>query len=338
MEVEPFSVELATPLETAAGAVREREGFLVRLEHAGTEGVGEASPLLGWTETYEECREALARAAAVAEHIDWGVALAKTEAPAARHALALALQEALARARGEALYRSLGGEERVRAVPVNATLSDAPPTETAAAAADAVDRGFGCLKLKVGAQDVESDLERVRTVRDRVDARIRLDANGAWTRSQAGQVVNAVADLGVDYVEQPLPAEDLDGHAALRGRGVDVAVDESLAAYDIEQVLAAAAADVVVMKPMVLGGPDLAREAATTARAAGVEPVVSTTIDTVVARTGAVHLAASIPDIEPCGLATGSMLRSDLTPDPATVEDGTVAVPQEPGLGLQTRP
>ncbi len=338
MEVEPFSVELATPLETAAGAVREREGFLVRLEHAGTEGVGEASPLLGWTETYEECREALVRAAEVAEHIDWGVALAKTEAPAARHALALALKEALARARGEPLYRSLGGEGTVRAVPVNATLSDAPPTETAAAAADAVDRGFGCLKLKVGARDVESDLERVRTVRDRVDARLRLDANGAWTRGQAERVVDAVDGLGVDYVEQPLPAEDLDGHAALRGRGVDVAVDESLAAYDIEQVLAAAATDVVVLKPMVLGGPDLAREAATTARAAGVEPVVSTTIGTVIARTGAVHLAASIPDIDPCGLATGSMLRSDLAPDPATVEDGTITVPQEPGLGLPARP
>jgi L-alanine-DL-glutamate epimerase-like enolase superfamily enzyme len=150
--------------------------------------------------------------------------------------------------------------------------------------------------------------------------------------------VEAVADRGVDYVEQPLPAEDLDGHAALRGRGVDVAVDESLAAYDVEQILEADAADVVVLKPMVLGGPDLAREAAMAAREAGVEPVVSTTIDTVVARTGAVHLAASVPEVGPCGLATGSMLRSDLAPDPAAVEDGHVTVPQESGLGLPTRP
>jgi len=58
----------------------------------------------------------------------------------------------------------------------------------------------------------------------------------------------------------------------------------------------------------------------------------------VVARAGAVHLAASIPGVGPCGLATGSMLRSDLAPDPATVEDGTVTVPQGPGLGLPTRP
>jgi L-alanine-DL-glutamate epimerase-like enolase superfamily enzyme len=103
-------------------------------------------------------------------------------------------------------------------------------------------------------------------------------------------------------------------------------------------VLDADAADVVVLKPMVLGGPDLAREAATRACEAGVEPVVSTTIDTVVARTGAVHLAASIPDVGACGLATASMLRSDLAPDPATVEDGTITVPQDPGLGLPVRP
>ena len=338
MEVEPFTVELATPLETAAGAIRDRQGFLVRVEHAGTEGLGEATPLFGWTETYEECRDALSRASEVAEVLDWGIALAKTEAPAARHGLALALQEAMGRAAGEPLYRTLGGEGTVHAVPVNATLSDADPEQTAAAAVDAVERGFGCLKLKAGAREVDADLERVRAVRDRVDARLRLDANGTWNREQAGRVVEAVAGMDVDYIEQPLPAEDLDGHAALRGQGVDIAVDESLAAYDVEQVLDADAADVAVLKPMVLGGPDLAREAATALREAGVEPVVSTTIDTVVARTGAVHLAASIPEVEPCGLATGSMLRSDLAPDPATVEDGTITVPQGPGLGLPARP
>jgi o-succinylbenzoate synthase len=337
VDIEPFALGLSAPLATAHGTIREREGFLVRVEYAGRRGVGEATPLPGWTETYEECETALARAVEVAEELDWGVALTKTESPAARHGLALALADARANAADEPLYRGLGGEGEVRVVPVNATIGDGDADETVAAARAAVEEGFDCLKLKVGARSVAADIERVRAVSEETDARLRVDANGAWSLSEARKAMAALAEVGVDYVEQPLPADDLSGHADLNGP-VDVALDESLAAYDIEQVLDAGAADVVVLKPMVLGGPDLAREAALRARDAGVEPVVSTTVDAVVARTGAVHLAASIPDIGACGLATGSMLRSDLAPDPAPVADGGITVPGEPGLGLPARP
>ena len=85
---------------------------------------------------------------------------------------------------------------------------------------------------------------------------------------------------------------------------------------------------------MALGGVDRAREAARRARAVGVEVVVTTTIDAVVARTAAVHLAASLPDVPACGLATAELLADDLAPDPAPVENGRVRVPQNPGLGV----
>lgn len=338
LEVEPFSVELSTPLSTAHGPLQEREGFLVRIDHAGTDGVGEATPLPGWTETHSECEAALARAGELAEQLDWGIALTKTEPPAARHALALALADAQARVGDRPLYRSLGAQRTVRAVPVNATIGDAEPDATAEAAEAAVEQGFDCLKIKAGRRSVETDIERIRAVRDRVGVPLRVDANGAWEPAVAERAFDAFADLRVTYVEQPLPAEDLSGHAALRGGPVDVALDESLAAYDVDQVLAADAADVVVLKPMVLGGPDLTRAAALRTREAGVEPVVSTTVDAVVARTGAAHVAASVPDVGPCGLATGELLRSDLAPDPAPVADGEITVPQGTGLGLPARP
>ena len=64
----------------------------------------------------------------------------------------------------------------------------------------------------------------------------------------------------------------------------------------------------------------------------GVESVVTTTIDAVVARTGAVHVAAALPGRTACGLATGPMLADDLAPDPAPIEDGQMCVPTGPGL------
>jgi len=341
MTIEPFTVRLESPLETARGTIHEREGFLVSVTYDGVYGVGEATPLPGWTESYEECREALDRAATIADELDWGIALAKTESPAARHGLALALAESRARNEGDPLYRSLGGSRHVDLVPVNATLgARGSPAEMARKARERVETGFECLKLKVGSNGLEEDIERVRAVRTAVGdgVELRVDANGAWTFETARRAMDALAELAVSYVEQPLPSGELDAHAQLRGGDVDVALDESLTGYDVESVIDAEAADVLVLKPMILGGPDRAVAAARQCHAAGIDPVVSTSVDAVVARTGAVHVAASIPEIRPCGLATADMLATDLGPDSAPVVDGHIQVPQDSGLGLAERP
>ncbi len=345
MKKSQFTVHLERPLQTARGRMTERSGFLVRIEHENTVGVGEATPLAGWTETYEECRGALDRARTVADHLDWGIALAKLEEPAARHAISLALVDARARSVSEPLYRSLPSKQSrspavgsVQQVPVNATIGggDTPKT-TATLAKAAVNDGFESLKLKVGTNGIEEDIERVRAVRNAVgeDVEVRVDANGAWTGAEAREAIESLAALEVAYVEQPLPAGELGGHASLRGGPVDIALDETLSIHDASTILNEEAADVLVIKPMVVGGVDRGREIARMAREAGVEPVISTTIDAAVARTGAVHLAASIPDVRPCGLATAKMLVTDLAADPAPVEDGYATVPQDNGIGVR---
>lgn len=330
MKVEPFSLSLARPLSTARGEMTEREGFLVRVERDGETGYGEATPLPGWTESLGECRAALetVEASAPASALD-----GMDGTPAARHGLELALYDAAARAREEPLYRHLGGEERVDRVPVNATVGDGSPAATAREAGEAVDAGYPAVKVKVGARSLDADLDRLAAVREACpDVELRADANGAWDRETAEHALPGLAGLGVAYVEQPLPAPDLGGHADLRGRGVGVALDESLASAPVSDALAAGAADVLVLKPMALGSPGRARAAALRARRAGVEPVVTTTIDGSLARAAAVHVAASIPGVGACGLATASWLASDLTEvDPAPVDTGAASVPSGPG-------
>jgi L-alanine-DL-glutamate epimerase-like enolase superfamily enzyme len=235
-------------------------------------------------------------------------------------------------------------------VPVNATVGDDPPEATAAAAADAVGRGFETVKLKVGARSVAADIERVAAVRERCPAvTLRADANGAWDSEAAERALDAFAEHGVAYVEQPLPVDttadggtrrDLGAHATLRGGPVGVALDESLAAGPdaVAAALEAGAADTLVLKPMALGGPDRAVAAARRARRAGVEPVVTTTIDGALARATAVHVAAAIPDITACGLATADRLATDLLdPDPAPVVGGRVKLHHLLGVVGETR-
>ncbi|WP_049982372.1 mandelate racemase/muconate lactonizing enzyme family protein [Halorubrum sp. BV1] len=341
----PFALELARPLDTARGPIREREGYVVSVapdetESASATGIGEATPLSGWTESLSACDAAL-RDAGADERLasDPLSRLDPRETPAARHGLALALADAAARDAERSLSAELAADRDLpspsETVSVNATIGDGDPTATAAAASRAVDEGFDCLKVKVGARSVDADAARLRAVRDAVGdaAALRADANGAWDRETAREALDRFAPLDLAYVEQPLPPADLDGAGRLRADApVPIALDESLADHDLDAVLDARAADVIVVKPMAFGGPDRALSAAVRARAAGVDAVVTTTIDGVVARTAAVHVAAAIPDVSPCGLATGSLLEDDLAPDPCPVADGTVAVPSGPGL------
>lgn len=329
MRLEPFSLSLSTPLETAAGTIDARRGFLVRLEIDGMRGLGEATPLPGWTESLEDCENALRGVDDTEAALD-GDGLAET--PAARHGVSLAVHDARARAADEPLYRHLGAESRVETVPVNATVGDGAPAETAAAAADAVAEGFSAVKVKVGVQSLSADIDRLEAVRERCpDVELRADANGAWGPETAERALAGFADLDVAFVEQPLSPDDLSGHAALRDGPVGVALDEGLHEHGIDAVLEAGAADVVVCKPMALGGIDRAAEAARRALDAGIDVVVTTTIDGAVARAGAVHLAAALPRVRACGLATRNLLAEDIRENVAPIRSGAAVVPQGKG-------
>lgn len=401
MRLRPFSLSLSRPLGTAHGEIRERRGFLVavdpEVDPVSSRGVGEATPLPGWTESAEACERTLRRAVDDPERIP--VFTDRTEAeteratvpedvPAARHALALARDDARARAEGVPLAKRLlvdatevggvdenagaggvdenagaGGVDAIHeaveadraalpaSVPVNATIGDGSIEETVEAAERAVEAGYGCLKVKVGVRDVATDVERLRATRRAVgsDVSLRADANGAWSREAASNALDRLRDVDLEYVEQPVPAADLAGLAGLReAGGVPMAADESLVRHGLDAVLEAAAADVVVAKPMALGGPDRTVDLAVRAAAAGVDTVVTTTVDAVVARTAAVHVAAAVHGAaavpgatsdeqsagEPraCGLATGGLVQRDLAADPCPVDRGSVVVPTDPGL------
>ncbi|ERH13676.1 MAG: L-alanine-DL-glutamate epimerase related enzymes of enolase superfamily [halophilic archaeon J07HB67] len=347
-----FALPLESPLGTARGEIQRREGHLVGIVVDGhLRGVGEATPLPGWTESAADCAAALE---AVTTTDPRSGRLPDAATPAARFAVGVAHRDRLARRRGVSLATTLAADPPA-SVPVNATVGDGGVEETVAAAETAVAEGFGTLKLKVGVRDPATDRERVRAVADAITdgstadpaapgPTLRVDANGAWDRGTAREMVTALADR-VAYVEQPVPAADLAGLAALRGVGAPVAADEALATHGPRAVVAADAADVLVCKPAAVGGLEDTLAVARTAATRGVDTVVTTTIDGVIARTAATHLAAAVanvtgsPTTRAHGLATGSLLAGDLQstdgdplPDPVPVAEGCVPVPDAGGL------
>ena len=215
-------------------------------------------------------------------------------------------------------------------VPVNATV----PAVPAAAVASVLARFPGCTtaKIKVAqpGQSLADDINRVAAVREALGDRgkLRIDANGAWSLTDAGRALTALAPFDLEYAEQPCASiEDLAAlRVALARAGVDVliAADESVRkAEDPLRVALAGAADVVVLKVAPLRG---VRPALDIAQACGLPVVVSSALDTSVGIAAGVALAAALPALPyACGLATAALLAGDVVRPSLDGHGGSIA-------------
>jgi|DewCreStandDraft_1066081.scaffolds.fasta_scaffold00058_116 o-succinylbenzoate synthase len=349
----PFRLPFATTFATARGMAAAREGLLLRLESTdGLEGLGEASPLPAFGGgTVEDVRALLhelapalvgvevEQAEAVLETLD----MHRPGAAAVACAVDTALLDLSGRSAGRPVAALLGGQPG-RAIPVNATIGWPDAGAAADAAVRAIAEGFRCVKLKVGlAGSVEAERARIAQVRRAIgpQAALRLDANGAWSPDLAIEVLRAVEAYGIEFVEQPVPADDLEGLARVRaGCRVPVAADEAACTPEqARRVVAAGAADILIVKPMAAGGLRAGRTIIALAAEAGLRALVTTTIDSGVGVAAALHLAAVLPDPPPaCGLATAMLLDGDLIRPRPFPQDGTMRVPATPGLGVALDP
>ncbi len=190
-EVRPFRLRLRDGLSTAKGSMRVRRGVLLILrDDVGRRGFGEANPIPGFGREDAEISEAVLtdlvprlRGRRIEDRddlLDLAEELASF-APAARFALDTALADLSAQRAGCSLADWLAGGRAPRhLVPVNALVSGDDPSA-------AIAEGFRVFKLKVGAHALARDLVRVEGLRLAVGlrARIRLDANAAWSFDEA---------------------------------------------------------------------------------------------------------------------------------------------------------
>lgn len=334
---EVVTVRTRTPFAIARGTQSEYRVVWVRvIDDDGAEGWGEAAPSRYYGETADTVCAALAVLAPVVERLDpWhleGAEAAMRQAlggnTAARAAISAALHDLAARRLGVPLYRLWGLD------PAEAPLSsftipiaDDATLERLVAEADA----YPVLKVKLGSP---RDAEIIRVVRGAAPRKVlRVDANAAWTPKHALHMIERLADLGVELVEQPVPAHDVAGLRFVRERSpLPIIADESCrVAGDVPRL--AGAVDGVSLKLAKCGGLREALAIVAAARAHDLLVMAGCMIETSLGITAAAHLA---PLLDVADLDGAALLADDPFVG-ATIHGGRIAIPGTPGLGVVRR-
>ena len=281
-------VELGIPLHhrfsNSRTAISERRVVLVAVTEDGITGWGEAAPYPGYTpETVEDVWEALAAGGADA------LRGSRSRIPAtASAALEQARTDLAARRAGIPLWSYLGGSGQPARACAAVGLEESPD-RLAARVERMVQAGARQVKIKI---EPGRDVDHLRAVRERFpDLAVAADANGSYRPGDPA--LAELDDLGLAYLEQPLPAVDLEGHAALRGRLVTpICLDEAATtAEGVERIIQQEAADLVSLKPGILG-PAPTLRLIETLSAAGVGVKIGGLVETSVGRAHALALAA----------------------------------------------
>jgi L-alanine-DL-glutamate epimerase-like enolase superfamily enzyme len=335
---EIVTVRTKYPFVIARGGSSEHRVVRVTVRDAdGAEGWGEAAPNRFYGESADSVCAALARLAPLLENADaW--ALEDTEAQmnaalggngSAKSAISAALHDLAGKRLGVPLYR-LWGLDPSKVPRSSFTIAIAATLEELAARVDDAAE-YPILKVKLG---TDQDAEVVRAVRRAAPGKtIRVDANAAWTAKEAVRLIDVLADQGVELVEQPVAARDVDGLRFVRDRSpLPVIADEScVTAVDIPRL--AGAVDGINIKLSKCGGLREAMRMIATARAHGLLVMAGCMVETSLGITAAAHFAPLLDFADLDGAAL-------LSHDPyvgATIHGGRIEIPDRPGLGVIPR-
>lgn len=258
----------------------------------------------------------------------------------AKCAIETALYDNQAKRLGVPLSELFGG--RVRdSLPIAWTLASGDTAKDIAEAERVLDlRRHNIFKLKIGLRSVKDDVAHVAAIQRAVGDRasVRIDANQAWSVTEALEGCRMLADAGIDMVEQPIAAHDKVGLRRLtQANIIPIMADEALHGPDDAMAIARAdGADVYAVKITQSGGLTPALEVATVARLAGIGLYGGTMLEGGIGTAATAHVCATFAD-----LAWGTelfgplLLTQEILAEPLVYRDFMLQVPTGPGLGVE---
>ena len=351
VKIEKLLLELTSPFRVAFGTITHSENVMIKVTtDEGVTGYGEAAPLAFVTaETTDSVIAALElfRTGLIGmDPLDIEAVHAMMDGlmggnSSAKCAVDLAMYDIRGKAAGMPVYKLLGGYSNT--VLNDITVSIMEPQAMADKALSYVrDKGYRVLKVKVGA-DVNDDIRALTLIREAVgpDVRLRVDANQGYDVPTALKALNAFAALGVESVEQCLPAWNMEGAAYLRRKApaIHLMLDESIhGPVDAARACRMDAADILNIKLMKCGGLYNALKIVSAAEVYGVECMIGCMLESKLAVSAAAHLAAAKRVITRADLDGPSLCKTDPFTGGPLYENGVIRMTDAPGIGITRVP
>jgi O-succinylbenzoate synthase len=354
VELRRIAMPLVSPFRTSFGSQTERDILLVRVELADASG-GSGDTIEGWGEcvalsepSYSPeyvdgaqhviVQHLLPRlmAAGPIEAADVAPTLAKLHGhPMAKAALEMAVLDAQLRATGVSFAEFLGAHRTHIPSGVSVGIHDTTD-ELLAAVQGYVDDGYVRIKLKI---EPGSDIEQVAAVRDLIgpDTPFQVDANTAYRRTDGSHLAR-LDEFGLLLIEQPLPEDDILGHARLAVEvETPICLDESLvSAAGTADAIELGACEIANIKPGRVGGYLEAVRIHDVCVAKGIPVWCGGMLETGIGRAANAALAALPGFTLPGDISASTRFYArDIVTDPITITDGHVTVPTGAGLGFE---
>lgn len=344
-----ISVPLRVPFKTALRTVNSVEDVVVEIHtDSGEVGYGEAPPtgvITGDTTgaIIGAIRDHIAKAIIgrdVDEFEDLMIAVQKSTVhnTSAKAAVDMALWDLYGQLYKIPVYKMMGGAKKHITTDITISVND--PDVMVKDAVDAIERGYDCLKVKVG-KETDKDIARLAAIRQVVpkSTLIRIDANQGWTPKEAVRILNGMQEKGLDieFVEQPVKGHDIEGLKFVTERSyVPVLADESVfSAEDALKIMQMGAADMVNIKLMKCGGLYNALKIASAAEVYGVECMIGCMLEAKISVNAAVHLACAKQIITKIDLDGPVLCSEDPILGGAVFDEKTITVSDDPGLGIK---
>jgi len=298
------------------------------------DGMGEASPTGYYNESFEtiisffeKAKPVIKKESLEIEKISAKMENITNQNYSAKAAIDVALYDVMAKKKNLPVYQYLELSGKIK-TPISYTIG-----------IDSLDKmrakirhtsGFEVYKVKVG---FSGDIEIIKGIREVTDKRIRVDANGGWSAEEAIKKINQLEELGVELVEQPLKADDIEGLKLVRQNTfLPIILDEPICtSQDIAQFVGLC--DGINIKLMKCGGLTEALKMINLARSLKLKIMLGCMIESSLGITAMAHLASLADYLD----LDGHLLISNDPFEGVKLANGKLVLPEEAGLGVKRR-
>ena len=318
--IQERTLHFKKPAGTSRGVYTTRKIWLVYLSDGKKTGMGECAPLPDLScdvrNDYEEVLEGFCQKLCESGEIDYE---AMRDYPSMLFGLETAL---LNLQHGDIMFDTAFSRGEV-GIPINGLVWMGNYDEMLQRMEEKLEKGFRCVKLKIGAIDFDQELDLVKRIRDRFsfhEVELRLDANGAFPYEEALYKLELLSQYAIHSIEQPIKAQQWALMAELcRESPLPIALDEELIGVnDLEMkhhMLNIIKPRYIILKPSLHGGMQGCREWIDTARDMGIGSWITSALESNIGLNAIAQFAADVYGDHitmPQGLGTGQLFTDNI--------------------------